>query len=210
MRREIGLRIAVSPILSSFFRPAIFWCSTTPVWLPARLFGRKDTGGAVEILIERIIGAHEARVQLGVSKKPNAGGRIVLDDGTVAIVTGRDGEFFLLRFEIAEPLEKLLCRGWVVCRCRRTSVAMPALRMRSAIRRFTREKVGAVAAPTAGLHFDKPLLDALGARGVDFRGYVTLHVGLGTFRPGAQRAHSGTNHRDAWRVGRGRPAAPRS
>ena len=58
--------------------------------LPARLYGRKDTGGAVEILIERITSAHEARAQLGVSKKPKAGGRIVFDDGSAATVIGRE------------------------------------------------------------------------------------------------------------------------
>src|SRR6185312_4347007 len=67
--------------------------------LPARLHGRKETGGAVEILIERITGAHEARAQLGVSKKPKAGGRILFDDGSTATVLGRDGEFFVLRFD---------------------------------------------------------------------------------------------------------------
>ncbi len=74
--------------------------------LPARLYGRKETGGAVEILIERITGAHEARAQLGVSKKPKAGGRILFEDGSAATVTGRDGEFFLLRFDAGEPRRK--------------------------------------------------------------------------------------------------------
>ncbi|MFI4970826.1 MAG: S-adenosylmethionine:tRNA ribosyltransferase-isomerase, partial [Lysobacterales bacterium] len=78
--------------------------------LPARLFGHKESGGAVEILIERVTGTHEARAQLGVSKKPKAGARIVLRDGTEVRVLGRDGEFFNLRFETAEPLEKLLLR----------------------------------------------------------------------------------------------------
>src|ERR1700761_1196433 len=67
--------------------------------LPARLYGRKDTGGQVEILIERVTGAHEATVQLGVSKKPKEGGRIELADGSHAVVLGRDGPFFRLRFE---------------------------------------------------------------------------------------------------------------
>ncbi|MEO5623975.1 MAG: S-adenosylmethionine:tRNA ribosyltransferase-isomerase, partial [Dokdonella sp.] len=78
--------------------------------LPARLFGHKESGGAVEILIERVTGAHEARAQLGVSKKPRAGSHIVLHDGTRISVLGRDGDFFLLRFETSEPLEKLLLR----------------------------------------------------------------------------------------------------
>ncbi|MEO5623094.1 MAG: S-adenosylmethionine:tRNA ribosyltransferase-isomerase, partial [Dokdonella sp.] len=78
--------------------------------LPARLFGYKESGGAVEILIERVTATHEARAQLGVSKKPRAGSHIVLHDGTRISVLGRDGDFFLLRFETSEPLEKLLLR----------------------------------------------------------------------------------------------------
>ena len=78
--------------------------------MPARLFGHKVSGGAVEILIERVTGTHEARAQLGVSKKPKTGGRIVLADGSEVSVLGRDGEFFLLRFDTVEPLEKLLLR----------------------------------------------------------------------------------------------------
>ncbi|HEV7490342.1 MAG TPA: tRNA preQ1(34) S-adenosylmethionine ribosyltransferase-isomerase QueA [Rhodanobacteraceae bacterium] len=168
--------------------------------LPARLYGRKDTGGAVEILIERITGAHEARAQLGVSKKPRAGGRIVLDDGTVAIVTGRDGEFFLLRFETAEPLEKLLLRlGHMPLPpyIRRDAGEADTERYQTV---YARES-GAVAAPTAGLHFDKPLLDALAARGVD-SAYVTLHVGAGTFQPvRSERIENHVMHREWLNVG---------
>jgi S-adenosylmethionine:tRNA ribosyltransferase-isomerase len=78
--------------------------------LPARLFGHKESGGAVEILIERVLGAHEARAQLGVSKKPKPGSRIVLGDGSGVTVLGREGEFFTLRFDGSEPLERLLAR----------------------------------------------------------------------------------------------------
>ena len=62
--------------------------------LPARLYGHKETGGAVEILIERVTGAHDALAQLGVSKKPKPGSRILLDEGHVATVLGREGEFY--------------------------------------------------------------------------------------------------------------------
>ena len=76
--------------------------------IPARLFGSKQTGGRVEILVERLLGDGEARAQLGVSKTPKPGARIALDAGGEAEVLGRDGEFFHLRFHVAEGLEAWL------------------------------------------------------------------------------------------------------
>ncbi|WHZ20531.1 MAG: S-adenosylmethionine:tRNA ribosyltransferase-isomerase [Rhodanobacteraceae bacterium] len=149
--------------------------------LPARLFGRKSSGGSVEIMLERITGTHTAIAMLGVSKKPREGGLIELDDGTPVRVLGRDGQFFELKFECAEPLEKLLLRiGHMPLP---PYIARPDdVRDSERYQTVYARQPGAVAAPTAGLHFDKPLLDALRARGVDF-GYVTLHVGAGTFQP---------------------------
>lgn len=149
--------------------------------LPARLYGRKESGGAVEILIERVTGAHEATVQLGVSKKPKEGGRIELADGSFATVLGRDGAFFRLRFESPDPLERLLLRlGEMPLPpyIERHADASDLERYQTV---FAREP-GAVAAPTAGLHFDEPMLQKLRDLGVEF-GYVTLHVGAGTFQP---------------------------
>jgi len=168
--------------------------------LPARLFGHKESGGAVEILIERVTGVHEARAQLGVSKKPKAGGRIVLADGSAVTVLGRDGEFFLLRFEGDEPLEKLLLRlGRMPLPpyIERDADGADAERYQTVFARET----GAVAAPTAGLHFDDALLDVLRERGIDF-GYVTLHVGAGTFQPmRAEQLEDHTMHREWLNVG---------
>jgi len=149
--------------------------------LPARLHGRKESGGAVEILIERVTGAHEAIVQLGVSKKPKQGGRIELGDGSHATVLGREDAFFRLRFESPEPLERLLARLG--------EMPLPPYIARQAdagdrerYQTVYAREPGAVAAPTAGLHFDQALLDSLRGMGVEF-GYVTLHVGAGTFQP---------------------------
>ncbi len=168
--------------------------------LPARLFGHKESGGAVEILIERVTGTHEARAQLGVSKKPKAGGRIILSDGTARRVLGRDGEFFLLRFETDEPLEKLLLRVGrmpLPPYIDRAAEAADDERYQTVYARET----GAVAAPTAGLHFDEALLAILRERGVEF-GYVTLHVGAGTFQPvRAERLEDHTMHREWLNVG---------
>jgi len=172
--------------------------------LPARLYGRKETGGAVEILIERVTGSHEAIAQLGVSKKPKPGSRIVLDDtadGASALtVLGREGEFYTLRHDGPEPLEKLLMRlgrmplpPYIA----RDAEAADAERYQTVFARAP----GAVAAPTAGLHFHAPLLQRLREQGVEF-GYVTLHVGAGTFQPlRTERVEDHTMHREWLNVG---------
>lgn len=170
--------------------------------LPARLFGRKATGGAVEIMLERVTGSHTATAMLGVSKKPREGDVIELDDGTPVRVTGRDGTFFGLRFECAEPLEKLLLRiGHVPLP---PYIVRPdEVRDRERYQTVYAREPGAVAAPTAGLHFDAPLLEALRARGVEFD-YITLHVGAGTFQPvRSERIEDHPMHREWLNVGAG-------
>jgi S-adenosylmethionine:tRNA ribosyltransferase-isomerase len=149
--------------------------------LPARLHGRKSTGGAAEILIERVTGEHTATVQLGVSKKPKAGGVIELADGSHAVVLGRDDDFFQLRFDSPLPLEKLLLALGEMPLPPYIERAPDASDLERYQTVYARAP-GAVAAPTAGLHFDEALLAELTARGVDF-GYITLHVGAGTFQP---------------------------
>lgn len=149
--------------------------------LPARLYGRKPSGGAVEILIERVTGAHEATVQLGVSKKPRVGTVIVLADGSHATVLGREEGFFQLRFESPEPLERLLLRLGEMPLPPYIARQADATDLERYQTVYAREP-GAVAAPTAGLHFDDRMLAQLREKGVDF-GYVTLHVGAGTFQP---------------------------
>ncbi|GAB3749139.1 tRNA preQ1(34) S-adenosylmethionine ribosyltransferase-isomerase QueA [Lysobacter olei] len=149
--------------------------------IPARLFGQKATGGRVEILIERLLGGNQARAQLGVSKSPKAGARIALDAGGEAEVLGRDGEFYVLQFHVPESLEQWLLHAGrlpLPPYIQRAPGQDDAERYQTV---FARE-VGAVAAPTAGLHFDEALLAALQAKGVQF-GHVTLHVGAGTFQP---------------------------
>ena len=150
--------------------------------IPARLFGNKATGGRVEILIERLLGGDEARAQLGVSKPPQIGSRIALDAGGEAEVLARgDGGFWQLRFHVAESLEQWLQHAGrlpLPPYIQREPGADDAERYQTVFAR----KIGAVAAPTAGLHFDDALLDALRERGVQF-GHVTLHVGAGTFQP---------------------------
>jgi S-adenosylmethionine:tRNA ribosyltransferase-isomerase len=149
--------------------------------IPARLFGQKTSGGRVEILIERLLADDEARAQIGASKSPKAGGRIVLDAGGEAEVLSRDGEFYRLRFHVPESLE-----SWLLHAGRLPLPPYiqrePGADDRERYQTVFAKQVGAVAAPTAGLHFDEALLDALRERGVEF-GHVTLHVGAGTFQP---------------------------
>ena len=149
--------------------------------IPARLFGTKATGGRVEILIERLLGANEARAQLGVSKSPKAGARIALDAGGEAEVLAREGEFYRLRFDVPESLERWLLHAG--------RLPLPPYIQREPgsddderYQTVYAREVGAVAAPTAGLHFDDALLDTLKRRGIGF-GHLTLHVGAGTFQP---------------------------
>ena len=149
--------------------------------IPARLYGHKDSGGRVEILIERLLPGNEARVQIGASKSPRPGGRIVLDAGGEAEVMSRDGEFYRLRFEVGDALESWLPRAGrlpLPPYIRRDPGSHDDERYQTVFAR----NAGAVAAPTAGLHFDDALLARLRDAGVEF-GHVTLHVGAGTFQP---------------------------
>lgn len=147
--------------------------------VPARLFGRKDTGGKIELLLERRLGETEALVQLRASHGPKPGGRLCFDDDVTAEVIGRRDEFYHLRF--STPVMPLLeRRGHVPLPpyIRREDTAGDRDRYQTVYA----TRPGSVAAPTAGLHFDAALLAALGARGIEFR-TVTLHVGAGTFAP---------------------------
>lgn len=149
--------------------------------IPARLFGQKASGGRVELLIERLLPGDEAWVQVRASKSPKPGARIVLDAGGSAEVLARDDGFYRLRFDVGDALASWLSRAGQMPLppyIHRVPVESDAERYQTI---FARE-VGAVAAPTAGLHFDQALLDALHAGGVEV-GHVTLHVGAGTFQP---------------------------
>ena len=168
--------------------------------IPARLHGNKDSGGRVEILLERIGEGREVRAQVGASKSPKPASGIVLEDGTRLTVLGREGEFYRLRFEGDEPIDRILSRAGrmpLPPYIQREAAPADAERYQTV---FAREP-GAVAAPTAGLHFDHALLDALRARGVEF-GHVTLHVGAGTFQPmRAESVHEHVMHSEWLNVG---------
>ncbi len=168
--------------------------------IPARLFGRKHSGGEVEVLIERVIGAHDVLAQMRASNSPKPGTQLMLGDGVPVTVLGRDGAFFHLRFDTPEPLESVLHR---IGRMPLPPYIKDVDHQRDTTRYQTvfARAPGAVAAPTAGLHFDAPLLDDLRARGVQF-GHVTLHVGAGTFQPmRVDSVHEHTMHSEWLNVG---------
>ncbi|MGQ0502276.1 MAG: tRNA preQ1(34) S-adenosylmethionine ribosyltransferase-isomerase QueA [Panacagrimonas sp.] len=150
--------------------------------IKARLFGRKATGGRVEILVERLLGEREALAQLGVSKTPAAGSEIEIDGADMRVeVLGREDSFFHLRLAgdgdwlaLMEKVGRLPLPPYI----QHDPSADDAARYQTI---FAREP-GAVAAPTAGLHFDEALLAALQARGIG-TATLTLHVGAGTFQP---------------------------
>ena len=167
--------------LPSLLQPGdLLVCNDTRV-IPARLFGSKPSGGRVEILIERVQDDDTALAQVGASKTPKPAARILLDAGGEAEVLGRDGGFHQLRFHVDAPLQAWLERAGrlpLPPYIHRDPDAADAERYQTVFARAP----GAVAAPTAGLHFDRPLLEALRARGVG-SAHVTLHVGAGTFQP---------------------------
>ena len=149
--------------------------------IPARLTGHKQTGGKVEVLIERITGPRQALAHVRASKSPAEGVRLFLEDAIEAEVSGRSGDLFQLRFEGDEDVLALLERcGHVPLPpyIKRADARQDHERYQTVYAR----KPGAVAAPTAGLHFDQAILDTIRARGVDIA-FVTLHVGAGTFQP---------------------------
>ncbi len=150
--------------------------------IPARLHARKSSGGRVEILIERLLDDQSARVQMKVSKKPAPGSRLVTVAGHELEVAGRTPEGFWDLHIVEGP-------GWLELLEGEGHMPLPPYIQRSdepedreRYQTVFARQPGAVAAPTAGLHFDQALMDALDARGIQ-QAFCTLHVGAGTFQP---------------------------
>lgn len=151
--------------------------------IKARLFGEKSTGGKVELLVERVLQDHEVVAHMKVSKKPPVGSTLEMVGGFSATLLGRwpdeDGALFRFRFS-GEPHALMAAHGHVPLPpyIEHGDSAEDEKRYQTVFARHP----GAVAAPTAALHFDEPLLAELAARGIE-RASVTLHVGAGTFQP---------------------------
>jgi len=175
--------------LPQWLRPGDMLIFNNTKVIAARLFGHKPTGGRVEILLERLLGEPRALAQIKASKAPKVGTKIKLAAGGFAHVIQREGAFYVLEFSAltSGPVDSPLpLANWLE---RAGQLPLPPYIQRAVQEEdkqryqtvFAREP-GAVAAPTAGLHFDQPLLDTLQQRGVQ-TAYLTLHVGAGTFQP---------------------------
>lgn len=149
--------------------------------IPARLHGKKPTGGQVELLIERIIGEDTALCHIRASKSPKSGSILIIENAFEVQVVGRHDALFEVKFDTTRsPLEWLEQYG---------HMPLPPYIERAddeedkeRYQTVYGSRPGAVAAPTAGLHFDEAMLDAIKQKGADI-GFVTLHVGAGTFKP---------------------------
>jgi S-adenosylmethionine:tRNA ribosyltransferase-isomerase len=167
--------------------------------IPARLLGQKGSGGKIEVMIERVLGEREALAQIRASKSPKPGTMLHFSGPQNAVldaeVLGREGEFFHIRFLThARLMEALELFGHIPLPpyIKREDV----LADRERYQTVYSEKPGAVAAPTAGLHFDAALLQRIRDKGVDMA-YVTLHVGSGTFQPvRVENVQEHTMHRE--------------
>lgn len=149
--------------------------------IPARVFGQKESGGKVEVLVERVLDRHRVLAHVRASKSPRVSTAIILDGGTTISVTARREDLFELTFPEDSPALSVLEKMG------RTPLPPYIDRPDAEVDRDRYQTVygkhpGAVAAPTAGLHFDNVLMEKLREKGVRFA-FVTLHVGAGTFQP---------------------------
>lgn len=165
--------------LPQFLRPHDLLVFNDTRVMAARLFGHKESGGKIEILIERVLNDTEVLCHLRASKSPKPGSWLLFEGKGRAQMTGRQGELFHLTFEqnVFELMAKV---GHVPLPpyIDRPDDESDMERYQTVYARHT----GAVAAPTAGLHFDQAMLDELQTAGIGV-GFVTLHVGAGTFQP---------------------------
>ena len=149
--------------------------------IPARLHGKKATGGKVEVLVERIVDDNIALAHIRASKSPKAGTELLFEQNIRAEVTGRDGDLFIVKFNTENTVLELLNKiGHMPLPpyIQRDDESFDQERYQTVYA----EKPGAVAAPTAGLHFDDKMLQQLSDKGIE-QVHVTLHVGAGTFQP---------------------------
>jgi len=149
--------------------------------IKARLFGHKTTGGTVEVLVERVLDANHVLAHIRASRAPKAGSKLKLAEAFEAEVIGRDDDLFHIKFigdvtalDLLEQYGALPLPPYIT----HPAEAEDDERYQT----IYAKNAGAVAAPTAGLHFDESMLNIIKAKGVNIA-YITLHVGAGTFQP---------------------------
>lgn len=165
--------------LTELLRPGDLMVFNDTRVLPARLHGAKETGGRVEVLIERLLGDQAAVAHIRASKPPRPGSKIQIGDGWL-VVEGREDDLYRLRAEQISFAELMRLYGHMPLPpyIKRPDTELDQERYQTVFG----NRPGAVAAPTAGLHFDQEMLDRLAEMGVR-TARVTLHVGAGTFQP---------------------------
>ena len=179
------------PDIAEYLHPGDLVVANDTRVIRARFFATKETGGRVEILVERILDSDRVLAWLRCSKKPGHGDLLSVEPDDGFVVRSRRNELFELEYAGTGDVEQFIGRAGAVPLppyIRREAVDQDAERYQTVYAR----RPGAVAAPTAGLHFDETLLGALDKRGVGFA-HVTLHVGAGTFAP--IRGESVRSHR---------------
>lgn len=165
--------------LLEYLRPGDLMVFNNTRVIPARLFGQKASGGKLEILVERVLDSRRVLAHVRSSKSPKPGSKILIDGGAEAQMLQRHDALFELGFaEDVLPLLERVGHMPLPPYIDRPDEAADRERYQTVYA----ERAGAVAAPTAGLHFDEGLLAAIREKGVD-TAFVTLHVGAGTFQP---------------------------
>ena len=147
--------------------------------IPARLFGEKETGGKIEVLVERVVDSHSVHAHIRASKSPKPGNQLMFEQGYRAEMLGRADDLFILKFSapvlaVLDQIGHMPLPPYID----RTDTDEDKSRYQTVYA----EQLGAVAAPTAGLHFDQKLLEGIQSKGAQIA-FVTLHVGAGTFQP---------------------------
>jgi S-adenosylmethionine:tRNA ribosyltransferase-isomerase len=186
-RTDSRLLVSNNDILDDFFRnlgtyldPGDLLVLNDTKVIPARLFGRKESGGKIEIMLERLVGNNTALAMIRSSRSPKIGSLLELENKTKVLVKDKQEGIYLLQFECDDIDELLKGCG---------HIPLPPYISRNDIKEDQNRyqtvyanHSGAVAAPTAGLHFDKQLLSKLKKMNIDHT-FVTLHVASGTFQP---------------------------
>jgi len=179
--RDNTLKDALFARIGALLQPGDLLVMNNTRVIPARLFGQKETGGKIEVLVERVLDEHRVLAHVRASKSPRPGSNLLLEGEVRATVTGREGALFCLSFEGEESVVTLLERHG--------HMPLPPYieradesEDRERYQTVFAQRQGAVAAPTAGLHFSQNLLDELAKQGIEST-FITLHVGAGTFQP---------------------------